>query len=109
LPEGKGRIDIRLTLVGNRYHGVLFDYWKYGGGGVISLYSKGNLRRLREWVETVDGDLYSVGLFIPFETAWMAVKEFLERDGALPTCIEWIESSLAEKYGSPGKYIQGGK
>jgi hypothetical protein len=105
LPEGKGRIDIRLTLAGNRYHGVLFYYRKYGGGNAISLYSKGNLKRLREWVETIDGDKLSVGLFIPLETAWKALKEFLERDGALPECIEWIPSDLADRYTSLDKYF----
>jgi hypothetical protein len=101
LHEGGGRIDIRVTMVGNRYHGVLLFYRKYGGESDISCYSKGNLRRLREWVETVDGDLLPVGLFIPFETAWTAVKEFLEKDGFLPTCIEWIASSQVERFGSP--------
>ena len=33
----------------------------------------------------------SVGLFIPFEKAWPAVKEFMETDGLrLPTSIEWV-------------------
>jgi len=32
----------------------------------------------------------SVALFIPFETAWKAVKEFIERDAVLPQSIEWI-------------------
>jgi hypothetical protein len=31
-----------------------------------------------------------VGLFISFEQAWRAVKEFLETDGALPKSIAWI-------------------
>jgi Immunity protein Imm1 len=25
-----------------------------------------------------------IGLFVPFETAWEAVKEFIETDGELP-------------------------
>jgi hypothetical protein len=33
-----------------------------------------------------------IGLFIPFEEAWKAVKEFMERDGALPRSIAWISS-----------------
>jgi hypothetical protein len=32
-------------------------------------------------------------LFIPFRTAWPAVREFIETDGELPTSIEWIASS----------------
>ncbi len=31
-----------------------------------------------------------VGLFIPYATAWKAVKEFIETDGKLPKNIEWI-------------------
>ncbi len=90
LPEGKGRIDIHLTMVGNPDHGVLLHYRKWGGRLKETYYSKGDLRRLREWVRTVHGDLMPIGLYIPFETAWTAVKEFIERDGALPKSIEWI-------------------
>jgi len=31
-----------------------------------------------------------VGLYVPFEAAWHAVKEFIETDGALPKSIAWI-------------------
>ncbi len=34
-----------------------------------------------------------LGLFIPFEQALKAVIEFVETDGALPKCIEWIAST----------------
>ena len=37
-------------------------------------------------------DPYSLALFIPFEAAWKAVKEFIERDGELPKSIGWIAS-----------------
>jgi hypothetical protein len=39
---------------------------------------------------SLQGDPYSLGLFIPFEQAFGAVKEFIESDGELPTSIEWI-------------------
>jgi hypothetical protein len=91
LPGGKGRIDLRLTAWGNPGHGVVLEYEKRGGGRDI-YYSKGDLRRLREWVETRHGDLMPIGLFIPFERAWIAVKEFIESDGALPQSIAWVSS-----------------
>jgi hypothetical protein len=91
-PEGKGRIDVHLTMVGNLDHGVLLQYRKSGGEFRDIYYSEGNLARLRDWVETKDGDLMPIGLYIPFETAWQAVKEFIERDGALPRSIRWIAS-----------------
>jgi hypothetical protein len=92
LPMGEGRIDIRFTVLGNLDHGVLLHYDKAGGGRRDIYYSKGDLKRLREWVETRHGDLMPIGLFIPFERAWTAVTEFLEADGALPKSIAWIAS-----------------
>ena len=35
-----------------------------------------------------------IGLFIPFEKAWTAVKEFIETDGKLPRSIEWIANVI---------------
>jgi hypothetical protein len=67
-----------LTIVGNPRHGVLLQYVKAGAGRRDVYYSKGDLKRLREWVETKHGDLMPIGLFIPFEQAWSAVKEFIE-------------------------------
>jgi len=90
LPEGKGRIDIHLTMVGNPFLGVLLQYRKAGGGLRGAYYSQGDLSRLREWVRTKDGDAMPVGLYVPFEAAWQAVKQFIEADGARPKSIVWI-------------------
>jgi hypothetical protein len=90
LAPDKGRIDLGLTMLGNPEHGVLLHYRKGGGGYKDSFYSKRDLRRLREWVKTAHDDLFPVGLYIPFETAWKAVKEFIETDGQLPRSIEWV-------------------
>jgi hypothetical protein len=75
---------------GDPVHGVLLGYHKRGGGRRLSYYSKGDLSRLRELVFSMQGGPLPVGLFIPYEKAWRAVKEFMETDGALPTSIEWI-------------------
>ncbi len=90
LEANKGRIDIRLDMWGNRDHGVLLIYSKLGGGHKETYSSKGDLSRLRKWVRSLHDTPLPVGLFIPFETAWKAVKEFIETDGALPKSIEWI-------------------
>lgn len=89
LPQFNGRVDLVLTIIGSIDHGVLLCHQKWGPNGVGN-YSKGNLLRLREYVETAHGDLKPVGLFISFEAAWKAVKEFMERDGMLPKSIPWI-------------------
>jgi len=101
LPDAKGRIDIHLTMVGNPDRGVLLQYRKVGGGYGDVYYSKGELKRLKEWVMTHDGDLMPIGLFIPFERAWAAVKEFMDKDGALPTCIAWIADRDVPEYAFP--------
>ncbi len=90
LPADNGCINLDLTMLGNPDRGVLLHYHKWGRGAAESYYSKGNLSRLQEWLVTKDGDLMPIGLFIPFETAWKAVKEFIERDGALPASIAWV-------------------
>jgi hypothetical protein len=86
----KGRIDIDLTIQGDPDHGILLFHDKSGGGRSDGWYSKGDQTKMNRWVETIQGDQLPVGLFISFETAWKAVKEFVERDGALPQSIEWI-------------------
>src|SRR5262245_61347111 len=90
LPANKGRVDIRLTIVGIPDHGVLLQHVKAGGGRRDVHYSKGDLKRLREWARTKIGDLMPIGLVISFDRGWTAVKEFIETDGALPQNIAWI-------------------
>jgi hypothetical protein len=90
LELGKGRIDINLQMWGHPELGVLLVYSKAGGGYQETYSSKGDLTRLQEWVRTLHDDPMPIGLYIPFEKAWKAVKEFIETDGKLPTSIEWI-------------------
>jgi hypothetical protein len=86
----KDRIDVELELTGHPDIGVFLMYSKWGGGYEDTFSSRGDMSRLREWVRTLHEDLRPVGLYIPYEAAWKAVKEFIETDGALPKSIEWI-------------------
>lgn len=90
LQPNKGRIDISLSMWGHPSYGVLLIYTKWGGGHQQTCSSKGDLVRLRELYSSLHGTPLSVGLFIPYDKAWSAVKEFMETDGALPKSIEWI-------------------
>jgi immunity protein Imm1 of predicted polymorphic toxin system len=88
-----GRIDVSLELWGNPRFGVLLIWSKWGGGHGQTFTSKGDLTRLREFVRTTHGDLRPVGLFVPYEQAWKAVREFLETEGARSKSIDWIENA----------------
>jgi hypothetical protein len=90
LEPNKGRIDIELEMWGHPTLGVLLIWSKWGGGHKQNYTSRGDLKRLREFVRTMHNDPMPVGLFVPYEIAWRAVKEFLETDGDLPKSIEWI-------------------
>jgi hypothetical protein len=90
LEANKGRVDVHLRMWGHPELGVLLIYSKWGGGLRLTYSSKGDLRRLREWVRSTHDTPLPVGLFIPYEQAWKAVKEFIETDGQLPRSIEWI-------------------
>jgi hypothetical protein len=90
LEADKGRIDVDLDMWGNPEHCVLLIYSKWGGGLKQTYSSKGDFARLRERVRSMHDTVLPVGLFIPFDKAWTAVKEFIETDGKLPKSIEWI-------------------
>jgi hypothetical protein len=90
LMPGAGRIDLSLDMYGHPELGVLLLHWRNGGPNAAVFSSKGDLTRLHEWVRTLHNDPMPVGLFIPYEKAWLAVKEFIETDGTLPKSIEWI-------------------
>jgi hypothetical protein len=69
-------------------------YFDKRGGGHREVYSsKGDLSKLKQWVRTLHDDPMPVGLYIPFAKAWLAVNEFMETDGKLPSSIEWIKNS----------------
>ena len=90
LDANEGRIDVDLDMWGHPELGVLLVYSKWGSGSKQMYSSKGNMARLREWVRSKHGTVLPVGLFIPFEDAWDAVKEFIESDGERPNSIEWV-------------------
>ena len=85
-------VNVHLYVTGHPDHGVTLQYTKWDGRiqKQKTVNSKGDLRRLGEFVRSRHGDLLCIGLFISFESAWKAVKEFIERNGELPTSIEWI-------------------
>ena len=90
LEKYKERVDVRLSMWGNPQHGVYLQYQKFGGGRREAFASKGDLGRLNEYLKSLHGDPLPIAVFIPFPEAWKAVKEFIQRDGELPTSIAWI-------------------
>ena len=93
-PTGIGsRIDANFTMDANLDLGVLLGFDRFGGGFNDHYCSTGDLTRLHEWVRTLHGDLRPVGLYIPFDDAWSALKEFMDTGGELPKCIPWIRTS----------------
>ena len=90
LEENAGRVDVHLQMWGLPDLGVLLIWSKWGGGFKLTYSSKGDLRRIKEHVRSFHLTPLPVGLFIPFEVGWKAVKEFVETNGALPKSIEWI-------------------
>src|SRR5262245_30045949 len=93
LDAGRSRVTLYLQV--HPIFGMLLQWSKWDGrrreGHTFA--SKGDLRRLGQFVWNRHGSLHPVALFIPYPTAWKAVKEFLETDGALPKGIEWIAAS----------------
>lgn len=91
LPEAQ-QVCASLTMIGNPELGVYlaFDNWDGRVRKKYSYISKGDLRRLGEFVTSLHETPLSVGLFVPFVVAWKAVKQFMETDGEFPDSIEWV-------------------
>jgi hypothetical protein len=85
-------VNVDLRMTGSPDHGVTLEFARWDGRiqRWDRYFSKGDLSRLGRFMYSLQGDPYSLGLFIPFEEAFKAVKEFIERDGELPTGIEWV-------------------
>ena len=81
-----------LEMWGDPNLGVMLWYQRVGGGPTIYQYSAGDMSRQNQWTRTLQSDLRPVSLYIPYDKAWLAVKEFMETDGQLPKCIQWISS-----------------
>lgn len=92
LPDRGGLVAATLYLHMHPDHGATLQYSKWDGRvrKQFVFYSKGDLSRIREFVRSFHETPLSVGLFIPFEKGWQAIKEFIESEGELPTAIEWI-------------------
>lgn len=95
--EDERRIDIELNMWGDPDHGVMLIWSKWGGGFEEMYTSKGDMSRLRDLIRTTHDTPMPIGLYIPFEEAWKAVKDFLEADGERSTQIEWVENSTLPK------------
>lgn len=87
------RIKATLLLYADPKYGLLLDYRRSSGEKRESFVSKGDLQRRLEWVKTQQGTPLSIGLFVPIERGWSALKQFIESKGALPTAIEWVAAA----------------
>ena len=93
LPVRGGLVTAHLFLHLNPDHGAKLVYARWDGRvqNKDEFHSKGDLSRLGEFVRSFHDTPLSVGLFIPFEQGWQAIKEFIETEGELPKSIEWVD------------------
>lgn len=91
LGRENGRVDVQLLLWTDPVFGGLLQHQKTGGGIRETHLSKGDLQRRLEWVFSASGTPLSVGLFVPIDKAWGALKQFIEAKGNLPDAIEWVD------------------
>lgn len=101
------RVKVSFYITMNPVHGAYLLYARWDGRVQRgdAWHSKGDLSRLRKWVTTLHGTPVPIGLFVPFEQAWSAVKEFIETDGALPTSIEWVSGDDLSDEVFPNPYL----
>ncbi|MDP3327924.1 Imm1 family immunity protein [Parvibaculum sp.] len=91
--DGAGRVAVHLDIWAHPELGVQLTWRKWGGGHKETYHSRGDLLRLGEHVRSLHDTLLPVGLFIPWEQAWEAVRDFIETDGQRPESVAWLEES----------------
>jgi hypothetical protein len=98
-------VTVELRMAASPGHGVTLDFARWHGRirRLDRYCSVSDLGQLGRFVYGLQGIPYSLGLFIPFEEAYKAVKEFIESDGELPTGIGWVsgEDLLPERFPVP--------
>ena len=85
---------VSLTMTGVPHLGVTLQYdrWMKSTRQRECYNSKGDVTKTLQFVRSLHGDQLSLGLFISFDQAWIAAKEFLESDGGLPPSVAWVAS-----------------
>ena len=81
-----------MGMWGDPHLGVLLYYESIRNKQWTNCYSIGDPALQQKWTRTLHGDLMPAWLYISFRDAWPPVKEFMETDGELPKCINWINS-----------------
>ncbi len=87
------QLNINLHIIGKPDLGVLLLHDRVSAADGHAYYSLGNPKMLRTLVRATQVSLMPAGLFIPFEQALKAIMEFVQTNGALPKCIEWVASA----------------
>ena len=87
-----GRKEVNLWLTAHPAFGVMLQWSKWDGKQHQDYHSSGDLTRLREAIPSSHGSKCPLGLFVPLEDAWKAIKDFLENEGGRSNKIAWIES-----------------
>lgn len=96
LAPREGLVSSTLYLYLNASHGAMLLYSRWDGREQkqYGYNSKGDLSLLGQFVRSFHDTPLSLGLFIPFEDGWLAIKEFMLSEGELPTCIEWVATEV---------------
>lgn len=92
-PDIKRCKELRLRGSKSRLGLRKFLHWHTRGPIEHEHYfPKGDLNLLREYCYVGQSGPYPVGLFVPMEVGWIAVKDFLEKDGVRSPRIQWISA-----------------
>lgn len=92
MPWYEGRIDVILGLEVHPKWGVFLHWHTRGPIEHEDYFPKGDLNLLREYCYVGQSGPYPVGLFVPMEVGWIAVKDFLEKDGVRSPRIQWVSA-----------------
>jgi hypothetical protein len=100
------KVKATLYFKADNLHGVMLghNFWDGRTRKKEEFVSRGDLTRRVEFLTSPEGDKVSLGLFVPFEMAWLAVEDFMNGQGERSKRIDWIDSRdlPADTFPEPG-------
>ena len=93
-PDGPNRSNARIAIRAHRKHGATLDHHWWDGKRRVSTshLSLGSTSDMTKLPHLDNRQPFAVGLFIPFELAWLALKDFMVDPIHPSKSVPWINA-----------------
>ncbi len=91
-PDGRTRSGATISIRAHRQFGATLSHhwWDAKSATATTHLSLGDRSLLSQMTTLDDRQPYPIGLFIPFELAWLAFRDFIQEPTRVTSAVPWI-------------------